>query len=351
MRPSDHSISMHRLSPLAAAARGPHRVGVSCLELEDPHNPGRVLPTDVWYPVADGAPVGEVADHPFGQPHGAERDAPPAEGPRPLALFSHGNAGLRRQSCFLTTHLASWGVVVAAPDHSGNTTFEMVPITDREELKRIHLNARRDRPRDLITVLDAIVAGSDRWPAVDARRVAAIGHSYGGWTAFKLPRLDTRVQAVCGLAPVAELFVGHKAFEPDELPLPDGVAALVIAGVADVKVELGATIFPLCQRLRDPHCLVTVKGADHYHFCDGVELLHSLHERRSDPRQSNAARPYADLLPEAATHRALCGLTSAFLCAFFAGEKDPTAGLSELALAELEPNLTLGLEAARSAIT
>ena len=95
---------------------------------------------------------------------------------------------------------------------------------------------------------------------------------------------------------------------------------------------------------------MTVKGADHYHFCDGVELLHSLHEGRNDPRQSNPARPYGDLLPEAASHRALCGLTTAFLCAFFAGEKDPTAGLTELALAELEPSLTLGLEASGSAI-
>ena len=113
------------------------------------------------------APVAEAADHPFGQPHNAERDARPAEGPFPVALFSHGNSGLRRQSCFLTTHIASWGAVVAAPDHSGNTTFEMVSVTDPDELKQIHLNARRDRPRDLATVLDTVAVGGDRWPAVE----------------------------------------------------------------------------------------------------------------------------------------------------------------------------------------
>ena len=247
---------MQMPSPLAAAARGPHRVGVTSFQLEDPHNPGRVLPTDVWYPVADNAPVGEPANHPYGQPHAAERDARPADGPHPLALFSHANSGLSRQSTFLSTHLASWGAVVAAPDHTGNTTFEMVGVTDREELKQIHLDARRNRPRDLATVLEAVATGREHLPAVDARRVAAFGQSYGGWTAFKLPRLDARVQAVCGLAPVAEAFIGRKAFEPNELPLPESVSALIIAGLDDVKVELDQTIYPLYERLRDPRCLI-----------------------------------------------------------------------------------------------
>ena len=34
--------------------------------------------------------------------------------------------------------------------------------------------------------------------------------------------------------------------------------------------------------------------------------------------------------------RILCGLVTAFLCAFFAGEKDPTAGLTDGALFELD---------------
>ena len=45
---------------------------------------------------------------------------PPADpdgGPYPLVLFSHGFAGYRLQSTFLTTHLASWGFVVAAVEH------------------------------------------------------------------------------------------------------------------------------------------------------------------------------------------------------------------------------------------
>jgi pimeloyl-ACP methyl ester carboxylesterase len=329
---------MRTLSPLAASARGPHRVGVVSLELDDPHGRGRTLPVDVWYPAAEDAPAGEPADHPFAQPHAAERDLPPIEGPCPVALFSHGNSGLRRQSTFLTTHLASWGAIVAAPDHTGNTTFEMFSVTDPEELKRIHLDSRRDRPRDLTSVLDAVAAGSKRWPAADTGRVAACGHSFGGWTAFKMPRSDPRVRAVCGLAPAAERFVGRKAFLPGELPLPESVAALIIAGLGDVKVELDATVLPLYERLSDPRCLVGLEGADHYHFCDGIELLHTMHEGRDDPRQTEPTLPYAELLAEESAQRVVCGLVTAFLSAFFAGEKDPTAGLTAAALAELDAN-------------
>ena len=47
----------------------------------------------------------------------AYRDvAASAKGPFPLVLFSHGFAGIRLQSTFLTTHLAQWGFVVASPE-------------------------------------------------------------------------------------------------------------------------------------------------------------------------------------------------------------------------------------------
>ena len=49
----------------------------------------------------------------------AYQDAPPATTPGnyPLVVFSHGFAGYPEQSVSLTTHLASWGFVVAAPNH------------------------------------------------------------------------------------------------------------------------------------------------------------------------------------------------------------------------------------------
>ena len=45
-----------------------------------------------------------------------------------------------QQSTFLTTHLASWGCVVVAPDHMGNTYFETLDL-DEEARLQMHLDA------------------------------------------------------------------------------------------------------------------------------------------------------------------------------------------------------------------
>ena len=51
-------------------------------------------------------------------PTSAFRDATASDlGPFPLVLFAHGSSSYRNQSTFLTTHLASWGFVVASVDY------------------------------------------------------------------------------------------------------------------------------------------------------------------------------------------------------------------------------------------
>jgi len=103
---------------LSYAERGPHPVGLVTIDVVDPHNDGRILPTDVWFP-ADPSFKGrdldpaQSPDHPLAQPHHALVGATPAQAAFPLLVFSHGNSGLRRQSTFLTTHLASWGFGVS----------------------------------------------------------------------------------------------------------------------------------------------------------------------------------------------------------------------------------------------
>ncbi|MBW2419774.1 MAG: dienelactone hydrolase family protein [Deltaproteobacteria bacterium] len=327
---------------LSHASRGPHPVGLQHFEIDDPDQPGRRLPIDVWYP-ADTAgakePGLEAAGHPLKLPHAALKEAAPAGGPLPLVVFSHGNSGFRRQSTFLTTHLASWGMLVAAPDHTGNTFLEMTRITDEEQRKRAHFEARRNRPRDLVATIDAVLERHGPWPAVDERHIAAMGHSYGGWSSMKLPARDARVKALCGLAPASEPFVGRKAFEPDELPFDPPRPVLLVAALDDVLVDLGDSILPLFERMAQPKALVGIADCDHFHFCDGVELLHRLHHASPRPKQTRSTRPHADLLPEARVHKLLCGVVTAFFCAVFADEEDPVQGLAPEALAELDPAL------------
>src|SRR5262249_25781076 len=100
----------------------PHAIGVTTRNLFDasrstpendgvPAHPGRSLPTEIWYPAAQG-PGAPAADGT------ANRDAPvdPSGAPYPLVLFVHGSTSFRTQSTFLTTALAAAGYVVAAAD-------------------------------------------------------------------------------------------------------------------------------------------------------------------------------------------------------------------------------------------
>jgi predicted dienelactone hydrolase len=288
---------------LEHAQRGPHPVGVVSVAVPSPGRdaPEREVVTEIWYPSAESE-SGKPAEHPMGRPHDAREAAVPAPGSYPLVAFSHGNSGLRHQSTFLTTHLASWGFVVAAPDHTGNTFFEMIRIKSEDERKRVHFEARRNRPADLNAVIECAISGDPRWSSVDPRGIGVAGHSYGGWTAFKMPGRDPRVRAVCGFAPASEPFVGRKAFDADELPLRD-VATLVVAGIDDVLVDLETSVRPLFERLEAPRALIGIERTDHFHFCDGVELLHTMHANNPRPNQPRPTKAYAEQLPEERMHR------------------------------------------------
>ncbi len=312
-----------------SSERGPHAVGVMTLDVADPDDPSRRLPTDLWYPV-DSARVAPdarfEAPHPFGQPHEACVDAPAAPGRWPLLAFSHGNSGLRRQSTFLTTHLASHGFVVVAPDHTGNTFPEMLRL-DESQRKDVHRFARARRPGDLRAAIDAALRAEGPMPQIDSNRIGALGHSFGGWTALKMPRADARVRVVCGLAPASEPFVGRRAFEEGELPL--AVPSLVIAGADDCLVDLDSSIGPLVARLAPPHQLVVARDADHFHFCDGIALLHGMHEKAVRPQQTRFPRPFLDTLPEARVHRLLRGLVTAFFAESLRNERIGSEPLPE----------------------
>ena len=294
------------------AARGPYAVGVMQATIASPlaadghADPARVLPTEIWYPALAGASPGEEAVHPLGLPHRARHRLEPIAALCPLVAFSHGNSGLRQQSTFLTTHLASWGMLVEAPDHVGNTLAAMMALTDDEARKSTHRRIRAQRPFDLRAAITALVdhdALSSALPPIDTTRIGALGHSFGGWTALKLAALEDRVSAVCGLAPVAEPFVGRKAFDPGELPLPDSVRSLVLAARDDVLVDLETSIQPLAARLGPRSILEIIDRADHFHFCDGIPMLHTMHENNPRENQPRATRPLAELRGEDEMHR------------------------------------------------
>lgn len=140
-------------------------------------NVDRPIHVSIWYPTtSDAVPIllGETPAF-VGQP--VIKDAEPTTGPHPLVVLSHGYGGNWRNLAWLAADLVNAGYVVAAPDHPGTTTFDMRK-PDAVELWR--------RPGDLSRTIDALFGNPDLTGGVAADKVAAIGHSLGGWTVIEL---------------------------------------------------------------------------------------------------------------------------------------------------------------------
>lgn len=171
-------------------AAGPYAAGVTSLALENGD------PVEVWYPAPASAAEGlhretydmrewlppdaaakiPEEDSPLFEMNAYRDIAPSDQGPFPVVLFSHGMGGYRMQSSFLMTHLASWGFVVAAPEHperglavlvaDGVPSGDNGPAAMRET--RALLESENQR------------SGARLEGMVDASRLAVTGHSAGG---------------------------------------------------------------------------------------------------------------------------------------------------------------------------
>jgi predicted dienelactone hydrolase len=202
-----------------AGTFGPYRVGVTTLALADASrsnvaNTGpRPVVTEVYYPTTEALTAGvprdvvSVLGVPI-TPTPAYRDVPRATGRFPLVVFSHGNLGIRIQSIFVALHLASHGYVVASPDHHGNTFVDSLAGT-------VDGSSFLNRPLDMSFLIDQMLA-LDATPgglfsdAIDAEKIGASGHSFGGYTSFALAAqvpggspADPRVKAILPQAPAA----------------------------------------------------------------------------------------------------------------------------------------------------
>ena len=134
---------------------------------------GRTIPVALWYPSADPA-----APLTYGRVHAGRAAAGGAiqPGRHPLALHSHGTGGNRFNQFNLAEFLARHGYIVAAIEHPGDRTFDNGDFGTARNLY--------NRPSDLSFVLDALLADPALAGHIDAARIAALGHSAGGFTAI-----------------------------------------------------------------------------------------------------------------------------------------------------------------------
>ncbi|WP_374336603.1 alpha/beta hydrolase family protein [Leeia sp.] len=133
----------------------------------------RHLLTHLWYPTQATSPMTVEGENQVFQGITVIKDAAPESGRHPLVILSHGYRGSWRNLSWLAAELVQQGYIVAAPDHPGTTTFNVDPA----EAARIW-----ERPRDLSRVIDHLLQSSSDIGEIEPSRIAAIGHSLGGWT-------------------------------------------------------------------------------------------------------------------------------------------------------------------------
>jgi predicted dienelactone hydrolase len=281
---------------------GPFKVGTRSYNWYDQAR-ARYVPCTVWYPaIAEGEPNAQYLLVVKGKAYVmAEPDLTWA--PYPIVLFSHGFRGKAEQSIHFTEYIASHGYVVAAMDHVGNTLTDFT-ATDESTAK-----VALERPFDVAYAYNKIVtesaAESGLFPGlVDPTRVAATGHSFGGYTALMVGGGEVDVsaaQAACAAGTPADIFCDYVIFweagkteklEPALVELdavvaltPGGSSAFGEPGLAKVShpvLEFGGTldettpipieIDPIYEGLPPPKMQVIIEGAGHMSFTNICDL-------------------------------------------------------------------------------
>ena len=180
-------------------------------------------------------------------------DAPAStKGPYPIVLFSHGYGGERLYYSNLLAGMASWGYVVVSADY-----FERGIAAQAMSIKTKPTAA--DDQKIMASSLSALKAANTTATSVlngvaNPKKVAAVGHSAGGgtaYTALNVPGIKTAV----GWAPVGPS--GKASSKPVMLIGAQGDNAVTPKYVKNVY-----------NKFTGPKSLVQISGAGHDTYTD-----------------------------------------------------------------------------------
>jgi dienelactone hydrolase len=179
---------------------------------------------------------------------------PPAstKGPYPIVLFSHGYGGERLYYSNLLTGIASWGYVVVSADYlerglaaqALNVTSSPTAAQDSAVMQS-SLTAVESASGDASSPLHGVA---------DPKRVAAVGHSAGGGTAFDALSSPNVATAV-GWAPVPP--TGTPSTKP-----------VMLIGAEGDSVVKPSSVKKTYNQFRGPKALVEISGEGHNTYTD-----------------------------------------------------------------------------------
>lgn len=207
------------------APSGPHAIGTQVVHLDVKNQPVTV---QVWYPTDQregkvapylfDAPVASALAQSVGLPgfaFGHLRHLPthaylkavPASGPHPTLLFFHGLGGVRQQNTFQIEELVSHGYLVVGIDMPGYAAAtvsgqgQVIPNTHGSASLSNRLSDQwvRDWATVGRPVLDELLSDPHWRTFIDAGRIGAFGHSFGGATASYLLLTEPRIKAALNM--------------------------------------------------------------------------------------------------------------------------------------------------------
>ena len=120
---------------------------------------------------------------------GSVGDAPTRRaGKIPVVVMSHGLASNPEDRGKRAEHLASYGFMVAIPQHPGSDTQHVQDLLDGLNREIFAVQEFIDRPRDISYVIDELerLNSPEFGDRLDLENVGLYGHSFGGYTVLAL---------------------------------------------------------------------------------------------------------------------------------------------------------------------
>ncbi len=227
--------------------------------------------------------------------------------PRPVVVISHGLGSDRTSFAYLAEYLASYGFVVAVPEHPGSNTKQLQALLAGTEAQVTSPREFIDRPLDVKYLLDELTRRSQSDPAYKGRlnlqQVGVVGQSFGGYTALalagapinfaqlqkncppsenslnlslllqclaiSLPKStnnlsDPRVKAAIAIDPIDSSIMGQASLSQIKIPL------MIVAGSADtIAPALPEQIQPFTWLTTQNKYLALINGGTHFSTIGG----------------------------------------------------------------------------------
>ncbi len=244
----------------------------------------RTLPVDIYLPVY----------------------LPVASSPRPVIVISHGLGSDRASFAYLAQHLASYGFVVAVPEHPGSSAAQLQALVEGRADRVTDPSEFVNRPLDVKYLLDELSRLSQSEPVFQNRlnlqQVGIVGQSFGGYTALalagaklqldqlqtdcqnlrnslnlslvlqclaqRLPQSqydlsDSRIKAAIAINPVSSSILGQAGLNQIRIPV-----MVIASGNDTVSPALPEQIQPFNWIASSNKYLVVINNATHFSTVD-----------------------------------------------------------------------------------